>query len=1139
MIGCRSNAAQYIITGVPNYDQDIFPIDAAYASLPNDCTHIACTMLHGYYDANGWPRLIPYGGNYVTNSVWPYIGNAWGIDTVVRKYKTAFGTEGGVPAINIILGQLGNTIVSVINQCDAGAAFTKDDDDITSYTKIQSYLNANHPCVLAVTPYWYHLYSDSYKLEGSNTLIELPGGHAVCAVGWSDVGGNWIICNLGWNYSYPRAWFNSDSDDDWYISQITPGGTPSPEDDDAYEDNDTIGQAHVVYSQTIPNLRCLDTLIVSNNYYWSYGDWYKVQAVAGQTVSVSIVFPNANGNLDLQVYDPNWSVVGSSTGTTDSESVTVANASAGFYYIFVYGKNNAKNSNYTLSVNLVSPQTPVITSVSPATLSTSGSPQTITIAGSNFIPPGNANASSLVFYDPSNNSYPHTPSSVTTTSMQYGLTVGSATGTWKVKVVNGSVESPLYNFNVSSANAQLTGLSISGPATINENSSGTFTAKAIYSDGSTPTVTPNWSVSGGNASIGSSSGQLTAGSVSANTVATVSASYTSGGVTKTASANVTIVDSGSSGTQTSDLIVNGSFESGSTGWTLLGGVQNSTYASFYKSPTHYLWFGDDNSVDTAYQTVFIPSSATVATLSFYLNINSSEPTSYGAYDTFSLTIRDTSGNIIGTVPNWSNLNGTIAGSYQQQLFNLLAYKGMTVRIYFVSNCHLANGLTTNFRVDDVSLMVTTANTVTPVSLSISGPSSVSEGGSAQYNATMIYSDGSTQPATSLLWGDNTPSLVSFTSGGYFYFGTVNQDTTVSIWTTATVNGQNYQAFKDITIVNIAPAFNSIAISGPVSMNENSSCQFSANAIYSDGSYPSISPNWSVVSGPGSISTSGVLTVGEVNGNTTTTVSASATLGGVTRTASQQVSVINIPPPPTLTSLAITGPSQINEKAAAQYTAIATLSDSSTQPVAASWSVSSAALGTISTLGIFTANEVTNNTNATVTASYTLSGITRTAQASVTIVNSNVASPQLTSVGLANNSGFQMIFNGTMGSNYTLQASSDLKNWTSVRVFTCTNSPTLVIDPGANYLEKRFYRVVQGALPIIVTMNSGTLPTFSKTNGLTMTLDGPLGFNYIIQTSTNLINWQPWTNFTTTSQPFGFKDVGATNFGQRFYRAVLP
>jgi uncharacterized repeat protein (TIGR02543 family) len=142
---------------------------------------------------------------------------------------------------------------------------------------------------------------------------------------------------------------------------------------------------------------------------------------------------------------------------------------------------------------------------------------------------------------------------------------------------------------------------------------------------------------------------------------------------------------------------------------------------------------------------------------------------------------------------------------------------------------------------------------------------------------------------------------------------------------------------------------------------------------------------------------------------------------------------------------------------------------------------------------------------------------------------------LSSVGLVMN-GFQMDYYGTIGSNYTLQASTDLANWTSVMNFTCTNSPTIVVDPGAKYLGWRFYRVAQGTLPITLKLNL-KIPALTKTNGLGLNLEGPIGFHYIIQASTNMLNWQPLTNFVGTTSPLNFNDPAATNFNRRFYRAV--
>ncbi len=176
-----------------------------------------------------------------------------------------------------------------------------------------------------------------------------------------------------------------------------------------------------------------------------------------------------------------------------------------------------------------------------------------------------------------------------------------------------------------------------------------------------------------------------------------------------------------------ELIVNGNFESGSTGWTLSGGTTISTLGSFYHSATHYLWCGDDNGTDVAYQDVTIPGSATAATLSFYYNINTSETS--GSPDTFSATIRNTGGTVLATVGNWSNLNGTSPGVYTQQTYNVLPYAGQTIRIYFASSCTLTGSKTTNFRIDDVSVSVTTSTTYTiTVSASPTAGGTVSGGG---------------------------------------------------------------------------------------------------------------------------------------------------------------------------------------------------------------------------------------------------------------------------------------------------------------------------------------------------------------------------------------------------------------------------
>ena len=105
-----------------------------------------------------------------------------------------------------------------------------------------------------------------------------------------------------------------------------------------------------------------------------------------------------------------------------------------------------------------------------------------------------------------------------------------------------SIDSPPYPWTV--PNLALVSLAITaGPATVNESSSATYTAKATWEDGTTTTVSASWSVAPStNCSI-NSSGTLTTAALSADQAVVITASFTSDGVTKTATKNVTLLNS--------------------------------------------------------------------------------------------------------------------------------------------------------------------------------------------------------------------------------------------------------------------------------------------------------------------------------------------------------------------------------------------------------------------------------------------------------------------------------------------------------------------------------------------------------------------------------------------------------------------
>ncbi len=151
-----------------------------------------------------------------------------------------------------------------------------------------------------------------------------------------------------------------------------------------------------------------------------------------------------------------------------------------------------------------------------------------------------------------------------------------------------------------------------------------------------------------------------------------------------------------------ERIANGGFESGITNWTASKGVitKNTTYAA--RSGVWKAWLNGLGSANTeyAYQSVTIPAAATNATLGFWLRVASNETTTTSAFDTLKIQVRNSSNQVLATLGTYSNLNkGSI---YVQRTFDVTAYKGQTIRVYFegIEGSQVA----TSFLVDDVSLI---------------------------------------------------------------------------------------------------------------------------------------------------------------------------------------------------------------------------------------------------------------------------------------------------------------------------------------------------------------------------------------------------------------------------------------------------
>ena len=169
----------------------------------------------------------------------------------------------------------------------------------------------------------------------------------------------------------------------------------------------------------------------------------------------------------------------------------------------------------------------------------------------------------------------------------------------------------------------------------------------------------------------------------------------------------TITVTVSNGTPTTtELIVNGGFENGAntSPWALTSGVINNSASEPAHTGSWDAWLDGTGTTttDTAMQQVTIPAAATAATLSFWLHIDTAETSTTSAFDKLTIQVRDSTGKVLSTLATFSNLNH--AAGYQQHSFDLTAFRGQTIQIFFSGAEDFE--LQTSFVLDDVSLQVT-------------------------------------------------------------------------------------------------------------------------------------------------------------------------------------------------------------------------------------------------------------------------------------------------------------------------------------------------------------------------------------------------------------------------------------------------
>jgi RHS repeat-associated protein len=160
-----------------------------------------------------------------------------------------------------------------------------------------------------------------------------------------------------------------------------------------------------------------------------------------------------------------------------------------------------------------------------------------------------------------------------------------------------------------------------------------------------------------------------------------------------------------------------------------------------------------------------------------------------------------------------------------------------------------------------------------------------------------------------------------------------------------------------------------------------------------------------------------------------------------------------------------------------------------------------------------------------------------AEAAPTIPGARTAvlgSPVIVASKLLADGRFHLTAMAALGQSYTLLASTNLVDWTGIAGFISTNLPMTLVDPAATNFARRFYRI--GPLAIRLALDAAH-PL--DANGANLLLLAQPGLSYRVEASSDALHWSALTSFTSADSVFSFRDPFATNYNQRFYRAVTP
>lgn len=263
-----------------------------------------------------------------------------------------------------------------------------------------------------------------------------------------------------------------------------------------------------------------------------------------------------------------------------------------------------------------------------------------------------------------------------------------------------------------------------------------------------------------------------------------------------------------------------------------------------------------------------------------------------------------------------------------------------------------------------------------------------------FRADAHYDDGSVlvdAPVQWLITGGNTEVATIGAVSGNFISTDVTQTETVRVQAAfaQAESGIIKTEHVDISIHDVTEylELERIEVIGLTEVDENTSSSYSVQAYFTDGTNAGVTPLTFSSSNPSAgqfNSSTGVLVVGELAQDHTTTIAATFEYRGVTKSATLDVVAKDLTIYPE--SVQIIGPTEVDENTEVNYTLRVTFTNGTQQDFTDSdWESSNELAGVIATNGVFTAaEELGEDIATTISASYTLEGRTKYATLNVTV-----------------------------------------------------------------------------------------------------------------------------------------------------------